>query len=158
MIQADIVGEPLRRGQLKSPTALVHAFYKARQANDPDALRQWLSDDVRWNEPVVGDHMEHLRGAHAVVDMLKHALATTGGTFSLRVASIVGTGSHCAAVIEWSADENGEPYGARKWPSSASKAAKSWKPRFSRPISPTIRRSGRAEAAFPFSDHFRYCA
>ncbi len=91
----------------QSPAALVQAFYEARQANDPDALRQWLADGVRWNEPVVGDHMGHLHGADAVVDMLKRALATTGGTFSLRVASTVETGSHCAAVIEWSADKNG---------------------------------------------------
>lgn len=88
-------------------TARVYAFYEARRANDPDALRPWLADDVRWNEPVVGDHMGHLRGADAVVDMLKRALATTGENFSLRVASTVETGSHCAAVIEWSADKGG---------------------------------------------------
>ena len=91
----------------QSPTALVHAFYEARRENNPDALRSWLADGVRWNEPVVGNHMGHLRGADAVVDMLKRALATTGGTFSLRVASTVETGSHCAAVIEWSADKGG---------------------------------------------------
>jgi len=49
-----------------------------------------------------------LRGADAVVDMLKRALAATDGTFSLRVASVVETQSHCAAVIEWSADKNGK--------------------------------------------------
>ncbi len=91
----------------QSPAALVHAFYEARRADDPDALRQWLADDVRWNEPVVGDHMGHLHGADAVVDMLKRALATTGCTFSLRVASTVETESHRAAVIEWSADKHG---------------------------------------------------
>ncbi|GMN15027.1 nuclear transport factor 2 family protein [Altererythrobacter sp. MTPC7] len=90
----------------QSPAELVYAFYKARQANDPDALRVWLADDVRWNEPVVGDHMGQLRGADAVVDMLKGALATTGGTFTLRVASTVETGNHCAAVVDWSADKN----------------------------------------------------
>ncbi|MDR6129024.1 ketosteroid isomerase-like protein [Sphingomonas sp. SORGH_AS802] len=91
----------------QSPAALVHGFYEARQAKDPDALRHWLADDVRWSEPVVGDHMGHLQGADAVVDMLKRALATTGGTFSLRVVSTIETGSHCAAVIAWSADKNG---------------------------------------------------
>lgn len=91
-----------------SPAALVHAFYKARQDRDPEALRSWLADDVCWNEPVVGDHMGCLRGADAVVDMLKRALAATDGTFSLRVASVVETQSHCAAVIEWSADKNGK--------------------------------------------------
>ena len=87
----------------QSPAALVRAFYDARKANDPDALRSWLADDVVWNEPVVGDHMGKLQGADAVVDMLKRALTTSGGTFSLHVASTIETGNRCAAVIEWSA-------------------------------------------------------
>lgn len=91
----------------QSPAELVRTFYEARQTNDLNALRPWLADDVRWNEPIVGEHMGHFRGADAVVNMLTRALATTGGTFSLRVASTVETGSHCAAVIEWSADKNG---------------------------------------------------
>lgn len=91
----------------RSPAELVHAFYEARRANDPEALRSWLADDVRWSEPVVGDHMGQLHGADAVVDMLHRALAATGGTFSLRVASTVETGRHCAAVIAWSADRDG---------------------------------------------------
>ncbi|WP_375245088.1 nuclear transport factor 2 family protein, partial [Sphingomonas parapaucimobilis] len=90
-----------------SPAALVHAFYKARQDRDPEALRSWLADDVCWNEPVVGDHMGRLRRADAVVDMLSRALAATDGIFSLRVARVVETHNHCAAVIGWSADKNG---------------------------------------------------
>ena len=91
----------------QSPAALVHAFYEARRLNDLDALRPWLADNVRWNEPVVGDHMGDLQGVAVVLDMLERALATTDNTFSLRVASTVETGSHCAAVIEWSADKGG---------------------------------------------------
>lgn len=97
-----------------SPAHLVRAFYQAREANDPDSLRAWLTNEVRWVEPVVGNHMGHLQGADAVVDMFKRALATTAGTFSLRVAETVETETHCAAVIEWKADKNGRTIHGRE--------------------------------------------
>lgn len=92
----------------QSPTRLVRAFYEARKANDPEMLRAWLADDVRWNEPVVGEHMGQLQGVDAVIGMLQRALVTTGDTFSLRVANAVETKNRCAAVIEWSAEKNGQ--------------------------------------------------
>jgi ketosteroid isomerase-like protein len=91
-----------------SPISLVHSFYEARRANDPEALRPWLAADVRWSEPTVGDHMGMLIGSDAVIDMLQRALVTTGGTFTLDVADAVETGNRCAAVIRWHADKNGE--------------------------------------------------
>ncbi|MCQ4161126.1 nuclear transport factor 2 family protein [Roseomonas sp. GC11] len=85
----------------------MRAFYEARRANDPEALRPWLAPDVRWSEPVVGEHMGLLIGPDAVIDMLRRALATTGGSFSLRVVETIETGRHCAAIIEWQAEKEG---------------------------------------------------
>ena len=85
------------------PTDLVRRLYDLRAAGDPDAIRPLLHPDVRWREPEVGDHMGELAGPDAVVDMIRRALATTGGTFSLRVTETVETASHVAAVIAWSA-------------------------------------------------------
>ena len=89
----------------KSPSVIVRTLYELRAAGDPAAIRPLLHPEVRWQEPEVGDHMGLLVGPDAVIDMIERALATTGGTFSLRVAETVETGSHCAAVIEWSASK-----------------------------------------------------
>jgi len=88
-----------------SPADLVRAFYAARAAGEPDALRPFLADNVRWREPDVGDHMGELNGVDAVLDMIARAMATTAGTFSLAVADVVEIAGHCAAVIEWSAQK-----------------------------------------------------
>ena len=45
----------------QSTTELVHAFSKARQANDPDALRVWLAGDVvgtSRSSPIMWDSFE----------------------------------------------------------------------------------------------------
>ena len=81
----------------------VRRLYDLRAAGDPAAIRPLLADGVRWREPEVGDHMGELVGPDAVVGMIERALATTGGSFSLRVTDTVETASHVAAVIAWSA-------------------------------------------------------
>ena len=86
-----------------TPAETVRHLYDLRAAGDPGAIRPLLSDDVRWREPEVGDHMGELVGPDAVVDMIERAQATTGGTFTLRVERTVETRSHVAAVIAWSA-------------------------------------------------------
>ena len=88
---------------MSKPSETVLTLYELRAAGDPAAIRPLLHAEVRWQEPEVGDHMGLLIGPDAVIDMIERALATTGGTFSLRVASVVETASHCAALIEWSA-------------------------------------------------------
>ena len=89
----------------------VRAFYDARRAasrtGDPGLLEPFIADNVRWREPDVGDHMGDLRGRAAVLGMIRRALATTGGTFDLRVTATVETGSHVAALIAWSAEKDG---------------------------------------------------
>lgn len=89
----------------------VREFYEARRAasrtGDLSALAPFIVPDVRWTEPDVGGHMGELRGRDAVLDMIRRALATTGGSFDLRVTATVETGSHVAALIAWSAEKGG---------------------------------------------------
>ena len=89
----------------------VREFYAARRAasrtGDLESLRRFVADNIRWNEPDVGAHMGALHGCDAVLDMIRRALETTGGSFDLAVASTVETGRHVAASIEWSADKGG---------------------------------------------------
>lgn len=89
----------------------VRAFYDARRAASRSgglaALEAFIAPEVDWREPDVGGHMGTLRGRGAVLGMVRRALATTGGSFDLRVVSTVETGSHAAALIAWSAERDG---------------------------------------------------
>ena len=89
----------------------VREFYAARRAasrtGNLESLRRFMVADVRWSEPDVGAHVGSIRGRDAVLDMIRRALETTGGSFDLAVASTVETGRHVAASIEWSADKEG---------------------------------------------------
>lgn len=89
----------------------IRAFYDARReaarAGNLDALVPYIAADVRWIEPDVGDHMGALQGRDAVLDMIRRALATTGGSFDLSVTETLETGRHVAALIDWTADKDG---------------------------------------------------
>ena len=89
----------------------VRAFYDARReaggTGDLSALAPFIAPGVDWQEPDVGAHMGDLRSREAVLDMIRRALAATGGTFDLRVTATVETGSHVAALIAWSAERDG---------------------------------------------------
>jgi ketosteroid isomerase-like protein len=93
--------------------AFIHDFYDARRdardRGEPDALAAYIAEEVRWIEPEVGAHMGVLEGRDAVLDMIRRAQETTGGTFDLSVTSTVETLSHVAAVIDWSADKDARP-------------------------------------------------
>ncbi len=99
---------------MSSPSAVVRRLYELRRRGDPGLLRPLLAEDVRWQEPEVGDHMGLLVGPDAVVDMITRALATTGGTFTLEVADTVETDNACAAVIRWSAEKDGQVVSGRE--------------------------------------------
>ena len=99
----------------------IRAFYDARRtasrSGDPGDLspiEPFIAPDVRWSEPDVGDHMGDFRGRAAVLDMIRRALGTTGGTFKLSVVSTVETGSHVAATIAWSAEKDGRSIEGRE--------------------------------------------
>ena len=89
------------------PEALIRRFYAQRRDGDPEALRPFLHADVIWREPEVRNHMGELRGADAVIDMMRRALLTTGGSFALDVGSVLATANSCSAIINWSADKSG---------------------------------------------------
>ena len=91
------------------PADIVRRFYAARQAEtDPEGLRALLAADVVWQEPEVGTHMGRLTGRDAVLDMIRRAQAATGGSFRLEVRATIETGRQCAAVVEWTAERDGE--------------------------------------------------
>ena len=84
----------------------IRAFYEARRVasltGDLNLLHPFVAADVRWREPDVGVHMGILEGREAVLDMIRRALDTTGGSFDLRVNSTAETSSHVAASVAWS--------------------------------------------------------
>ena len=90
----------------------IRDFYAARRNAGRDGgvagLAAFIDADVRWIEPDIGDHMGVLNGRDAVLDMIRRALETTGGTFALSVASTVETATHVAAEIDWTADKDGK--------------------------------------------------
>lgn len=96
----------------------VRDFYDARReagrTGDLSALAPFIAPDADWQEPDVGAHMGDLRGRDAVLDMIRRALAATGGTFDLRVAATVETGSHVAALVAWSAERDGRRIDGRE--------------------------------------------
>ena len=89
----------------------IRAFYDARRAasrtGDLNLLHPFIAADVRWSEPDVGAHMGMLEGRDAVLDMIRRALDTTGGSFDLRVSSTAETSTHVAASVAWSAVKGG---------------------------------------------------
>lgn len=90
---------------LLDPADLVRRFYNLRRTGDPEKLRALIREDVVWREPEIGGHMGELLGVDAVLDMIRRAQRTTGGSFSLDIDEIIATGSDCAAVIRWQADK-----------------------------------------------------
>ena len=86
-------------------------FYDARRTasrtGDLGLLHPFIAAEVRWSEPDVGSHMGVLEGRDAVLDMIRRALATTGGSFDLRIISTAETSNHVAASIAWSAIKGG---------------------------------------------------
>ena len=97
-----------------NPANLIRRFYALRRNGDPEDLRPFIHEDVVWQEPEVGGHMGKLRGVDAVIDMIRRALETTGGSFRLEIQSLVATDSECAAVIDWHADKDGQEIQGRE--------------------------------------------
>lgn len=88
---------------------LVRELYEARARDDLDAIRSILADEVVWREPDVGaEHTGDLRGAEAVLEMIREAQSLTGGTFVLTPREIVANGEHAVAMIDWSATREGK--------------------------------------------------
>ena len=89
--------------------ASIRRLYEARERDDYGAVRSLLSDDVVWHEPDVGgEHTGDLHGPDAVLAMIRDARERTGGTFKLRPREIVANGEHAVALVDWSAERDGE--------------------------------------------------
>lgn len=92
----------------RSNADMVRAFYDARTRNDLAAVRRMLAEDVLWREPDVGnEHTGDLRGADAVLDMIREAQRLTGETFELRVGEAIAHGEQVAAFVHWSSTRDG---------------------------------------------------
>lgn len=100
-----------------NPAAVVAALYRARAANDLDAVRNFLHPEVIWREHegqagYAGTH----RGREAVLnEMLGSAMAVTGGTFQVDLEEVVPHGPYlAAALVCWSATRDGEEMTGRE--------------------------------------------
>ena len=68
-----------------------------------------LSDDIVWHEPDLDNpHTGDLRGPDAVLAMIREAQQITGSTFRLVPRGVVGHGEQAVALIDWSAERDGE--------------------------------------------------
>ena len=89
--------------------ATIRALYEARDRNDEDVIRSVLSEGVVWHEPDVGgEHTGDLHGPDAVLAMIRDARRRTEDTFRLRPREIVANGEHAVALVDWSAERDGE--------------------------------------------------
>ena len=124
----------------------IRAFYDARRAasrtGDLSVLHPFMAADVRWSEPDVGAHMGVLEGRDAVLDMIRRALDTTGGSFDLRVCSTAETSSHVAASVAWSAVKESRRIEGQELAVFEVREARIVAASFHPGPSPTTRRSG----------------
>jgi ketosteroid isomerase-like protein len=88
---------------------LVSALYEARERGDLETVRSMLSDEVVWHEPDVGsEYTGDLRGPDAVIRMIHEAGELSGGSFRLVPRAVVANGEHAVAMVDWSAERDGE--------------------------------------------------
>ena len=88
---------------------LIRGCYDARARGDVEAVRSMLANDVLWREPELGgEHTGELRGAEAVLGMIREAQRLTGGTFRLRVREAVEHGEQVVALMDWSSARGGK--------------------------------------------------
>lgn len=88
--------------------AVIGRFYDARARDDLAAVRSMLADGVLWREPRLdSEHTGDLRGAEAVLGMIREARRLTEGTFELRVRAALGHGEQVVALIDWSSTRAG---------------------------------------------------
>ena len=88
---------------------LVRELYDARDRGDLETVREMLAEDVVWHEPNLDNpHTGDLHGPDAVLGMIREAQRLTGGTFRLVPREVVAHGEHAVALIDWSAERDGE--------------------------------------------------
>ena len=88
---------------------LIRDLYEARARGDLEAVRPVLAEDVLWHEPKVNsEHTGDLRGADAVLGMIREARKLTDGTFELRLTGAVEHGEQVVALVDWSSTRRGK--------------------------------------------------
>ena len=94
---------------MQSNEEMVRVLYEARNRGDLEAVRSMLADDVVWREPDLDNpHTGDLHGLDAVLGMIQEAQRITGGTFHLVLREVMAHGEHAIALIDWSAQRDGE--------------------------------------------------
>ena len=88
---------------------LIRKLYEARNRGDLDGVREVLSEVVVWHEPELDtEHTGDLHGPDAVLGMIAEAGRLTDGPFRLAPKEVVANGEHAVAMINWSAEQDGE--------------------------------------------------
>ncbi len=92
-----------------SNAELVCKLYDARARGDLETVREMLHENVVWHEPDLDNpHTGDLHGPDAVLGMIQEAQKLTDGTFRLVPREVLDHGEHAIALIEWSAERDGE--------------------------------------------------
>lgn len=88
---------------------IIRRLYEARDRGDLEAVRSMLVEDVVWSEPDLDNpHTGDLHGSEAVLGMIREAQRITNGAFRLIPREVMAHGEHAVALIDWSAERNGE--------------------------------------------------
>ncbi|MGF1470772.1 MAG: nuclear transport factor 2 family protein [Rubrobacteraceae bacterium] len=88
---------------------IVLDLYAARDRGDLEAVRSLLAEDVIWHEPDLDNpHTGDLHGPDSALGMIREAQQITAGTFRLVPREVLDHGEHAVALIDWSAERNGE--------------------------------------------------
>ncbi len=94
---------------VRSGVELIHGLYEARARGDLETVREMLAEEVVWREPDLDNpHTGDLHGPDAVLAMIREAQRLTNGTFRLVPQEVMAHGEHAVALIEWSAERDGE--------------------------------------------------
>ncbi len=88
---------------------IIRRLYEARDRGDLEAVRSMLVEDVVWSEPDLDNpRTGDLHGSEAVLGMIREAQRITNGAFRLIPREVMAHGEHAVALIDWSAERDGE--------------------------------------------------
>jgi len=91
---------------MPADSAVVRGLYEARARGDLDAAADFIAADVIWHEPY--DYLGTLHGREAVMAAIRMSVEETHGTFKLAVADLLASDLHVVALVDFSAERNGQ--------------------------------------------------
>jgi ketosteroid isomerase-like protein len=80
----------------------------AFRAQDEEALRNLIADDVIWHVPGTNGLAGEVRGRDSLFDWFQRLRAVTSGSFSLEEHDVVGNDDHVVALSRMSAVRRGK--------------------------------------------------